>query len=101
MVQKARADLVDAFKQHLTFLLAVHAVGHQVNFVQTLVLDQDLDGAVSVGDRGGVVAHHDETARAGTHEGQHRRRNACGHVHDQVVDVVFEFTEGLHDAGGL
>ena len=100
-VQKLGTHLVDAAKQVLAIGLAAHRVGNHVNLVQVVVLDQHFDRAVGVCNRRRIVAHHNKAALAGPHKSQNRGGNTRGHVDDQVINLVFQGAEGLHDARRL
>ena len=101
LVEEARANLIDTLKQFTPFLGISNPIGDQVDIFEAVIFGQDFDRAIGISDRRRVIANHNETAAGCSHERQHRGRYAGGHVHDQVIQIIFQRTEGLDNARRL
>ncbi|MNR42391.1 hypothetical protein D3C85_1609010 [compost metagenome] len=55
------------------------------------------DKGVCVGDRRGLIAHHDQDFPGSNHEADDGRVYAAGRIDDQYIQVFANLTEGVNE----
>jgi hypothetical protein len=100
-IEEAVTDLRQLVIEARALLRAPDHVAEQAKVLHAVVAMQQLHQRVGVGDRRRFVAHHHQALLGGTHETQHRIRDAGRGVDQQHVHPGTDRAEGVDQPGVL